>query len=63
MFNLLHRDGDTNIQLVETQPGVYEVTLHEGRQPLVEFIKTTDRNTALDRYHQAIRDENDQYRV
>lgn len=56
-----HTDGDTKITLDEPQPGVFEVNLVEGDQPLVQFTRTTVFASAVLRYAQAVTDECAQY--
>lgn len=59
--HMFFKDGDTLIDLTEVQSGVYEVTLKEGQQALVQFYRGLDFPTACQHFRDAIGNEIDQY--
>lgn len=53
MISMVHRDGDTTIQLVQIDDQ-YEVSLHQGRQGCVKATRYTVLRSAVAAYCAAI---------
>lgn len=59
---LVHKDGDTTIEVITNGQGDYGVALHQGiHTEWFEVFKNQDQHLALARYVRAIADDMGQY--